>query len=165
MSIIEKSIRKRGNQKLAAPIYTNTSLAPTEVVSAIKKLCEKCNQDALAELAAKRQGNILRRLSASATPEQSIQYYVTVKEKQVLIGYARTPERIINDQRRRQGTSGHWLAAVTFPAVTAETPAGQNIVKLQLLKWVINNNGVLQSRDKYLQFADALHGAVSVDGR
>lgn len=165
MGVIQKSIRKRGNQKLAAPIYTNTKLSPGEVATAIQQLCEALNKKELADLAAKQQAGLLKRIATMGTLEIDVQYFVKVEQKQILVSYNRPPAHVLAQRQRRVGVlDGYWLAAVTVSANGPDTPAGQNVVRLRLLMWVLNNDGVLKNRAKYLQFADALHAAVSVDG-
>ena len=45
MGVIERSIRKRSNQKLAAAVYTSTQHSFEEVVAVVQSFCDQSNTE------------------------------------------------------------------------------------------------------------------------
>lgn len=166
MGIVEKSIRKRSNQNLAAPVYTNSLSSPQELVTQIVELCNAHNREVVADLQRRRnEGSWIKRKNAEGTRASDHCYHASLRNgPEILIGFSRTPAEILGNTRKQQGfTAGHWLAMVRFPPPTPETPPGQTVVEVHLMKWLMDGNGRLQNRDKYETFVDAIHAAVSVD--
>ena len=169
MGLIEKSIRKRANQKLAAPLATTTSLSRAEVVEAIKKLCASHNanseQRARAENERAQTRGLIGKLSSQGSAQAWLKnrFHVSVQEKAILIGYGGTPESILAlTGKRLSSSANHWLAQVTFP-VRNNVPAGQTVVEITLLKWVIDQKGRVKSRGYYEGFCDTLFKAIKAN--
>ena len=167
MGIIEKQIRKRGNQKLAETLSTPTRLQPPEVAVAIEEAIERHNQ-AVAAQNAQRQaqaGGKVRRFLAEAAalsiPNRS--YYLKTRESDMLISYEKPVDEVlarIANKRRKPGLSdGYWLSHVRV----MRDEAGQNRVEVKLTNWVMNSNGKLGNKDKYHELTDMIWEAVSTD--
>lgn len=158
MGVIEKSIRKRSNAKLAAEVFTPTRLSFDEVVAAVQVFCEDANADVTKHLET-RQANAKTRLgkwvASLSGPEQS-HYHVSPhpEMRQVLIGFGQRPEPILAGRANSQ--NGVWAARLSYPA-------GGNTVGLALIKWVINGDGKLQNRSFYESLLENVHAAISSD--
>jgi hypothetical protein len=158
MGVIEKSIRKRSNQKLAAEAFTPTRLSFDEVVAAVQKICDESNAAVTSHIESA-QANARTRLGKWTTslndPKKS-HYYVSPRPemRQVLIGFGQRPEPIMAG--RGNTHAGVWAARVSYPA-------GGHTVGMALLKWVINGDGVLRHRSFYESLLESVHAAISSD--
>ena len=160
MGIVEKSIRKRSNQQLAAPIYVDSPLSPDELVTTVVAVCDAHNDAVLADLRRRRtEGGWLRRMNAQGTDANSLFCHASIRPgPELLIGYSKTPAQILGDTRKQQNLiAGHWLAKARF---TKAADGTSTVVELQLLKWVIDSNGRLQNRQKYEELVDLIYAAV-----
>jgi hypothetical protein len=167
MGIIEKSIRNRGNRKLAAPLTTTTSSSAEEVVEAIRRLCRSHNANSEAQAKTESERAQSRGFFGKMSSEESAKawlrsrFYLSERDAGVLIGYGRKPEDILALQGKRlSSTANHWLASVTFPDPEM---AGCTTVEVTLLKWITDKNGRMQSRGHYEGFCDELFDAIRAD--
>ncbi len=158
MGVIEKSIRRRSNAKLAAEVFTSTRLSFDEVVAAVQAFCGAANAGVTNRIEAN-QANARTRLgkwAASLSDPRSLHYYVSPhpEMRQVLIGFGQQPEPILAN--RVTVHAGVWAARLSYPA-------GGNTVGLALVKWVINGDGKLLHRSFYESLLENVHAAISVD--
>lgn len=156
MGVIEKSIRKRSNQKLAAEVFTPTRLTFDEVVAAVQAFCEESNANVTRTIETN-QANARTRLgkwTASLSDPKNSHYYVAPhpEVRQVLIGFGQRPEPILAG--RGNTHNGVWAARLSYPA-------GGNTVGLALLKWVMNSDGKLRHRSFYESLLENVHAAIS----
>ena len=159
MGMIEKQIRKHGNQKLAAPMVTLTTLNQDQVVAAIRKICWDYNtwfnQQYQAHEAMRRKPR--GRWNQIRRPEFS-HYYVEVAPTAILVSYSR-PASVIAayaSSKKVSRLAGYLLAIVRFPN-NIPCPPGSIAVQLRLSKWLMDGNtGKLTNQAKYEWFADAL---------
>lgn len=166
MGVISKQIRKRGNQRLAAPLTTSTALTIPEAISVIKGVCEQYNQRVTAAIEKQRtEGSGFTRWLYGHASEQARHYHVVVRKHDVLVGFEATPERILRHakQKRLGAGIGWWLASVRFPKSSESLPAGMTLVEIRLVSWVMNGDGKIKNRGLYEQLTDMLWEAVSVD--
>jgi hypothetical protein len=86
MGLIEKSIRKRSNQKLAAEVFTQTALSFDEVVVGVRKYCTAENEKVsrLLEESREKAKTRLGKWTASLADPKNSHYYVWVR---LLEGY------------------------------------------------------------------------------
>lgn len=167
MGLIEKQIRKRGNQKLAEPLSTPTRLQPREVAEAISRVCERHNQAEVERNATRKDaGGKLRRFMAEAEagnlPRRK--YYFKMREKDLLVSYEQPVDevlaRLARGKKQRTGfTDGYWLANVRV----MRGESGENRVEVRLTNWIINQDGKLGNKDKYQQLTDMIWEAVSAE--
>ena len=158
MGVIEKSIRKRSNAKLAAEAFTPTRLSFDEVAAAVQAFCDEANADVTNHIETS-QANARTRLgkwAASLSDPRNSHYYVSPHPeiRQVLIGFGQRPEPILAG--RGNTRNGVWAARLSYPA-------GGNTVGLALAKWVINSDGKLQHRSFYESLLENVHAAISSD--
>lgn len=174
MGVIAKQIRKRANRRLAEPLTTTTQLTTAEVTQAIQRYCQQHNKRASAVVTRSRAeaGWFSKWLEsgqserAQLARERAHHYHMVVQQQSILVGFQRTPQHIMADKRKQQSaSSGYWLAAVRFPTPPEALPAGQRLVTVSLLKWVMDSNGIVKNQSKYEQFTNALWEAVSVDAK
>ena len=167
MGLIEKSIRGRGNQKLAAPVFTNTTLSKLEVVEKIKDICAELTAANIAELNEARSGGFWKRGEVVGVQDGHVTYYVEVESNQVLIGFFGTPKQIqaINPKGWLKSNQAYWMAQVVFMKREPDTPEGEVVVGLTLMRWVTDQDGKFKNRDKYELFAERLHKSISVNAR
>lgn len=159
MGMISKAVRGKQNQKFAEKIRVATPLSINEVVEAAKALCDEHNAG-LEELHQRartgaEQGGRMQRWAASKMSEHAAkEYYYEVTPERVLIGWKGVPSKILAITKPSM-TAKYWLAAITFPSVEAspEFPNGEH-VDVALVKWVIDSEGRLQSKDQYEKFCD-----------
>jgi hypothetical protein len=158
MGVIERSIRKRGNQKLAAEVFTQTRLSFDEVTAAVRNYCDTENAEvtSLIEANQAKAKTRLGKWTASLSDPKNSHYYVSPhpEMRQVLIGFGQRPEPILAG--RGNTHNGVWAARLSYPA-------GGNTVGLVLLKWVINGDGVLRHRSFYESLLENVHAAISSD--
>jgi len=152
MGLIEKSIRNRSNQKLAAEVFTTTALTYDEVVAAVRAHCDAQNAE-MSRGIAQTQANAKTRFGKWVTslndPAKS-HYYISPRpeSRQILIGFGQRPEPILAG--RGNTHDGVWAARLSYPA-------GGNVVGMTLLKWVIGgNDGVLRNRSFYESLLDSV---------
>ena len=158
MGVIEKSIRKRSNAKLAAEVFTPTRLSFDEVLAAVQVFCDEANTEVTTHIET-RQANARTQLGkwmASQSDPKNSHYHVSPhpEMRQVLIGFGQRPERILAG--RANTHNGVWAARLSYPA-------GGNTVGLALIKWVINGDGKLQNRSFYESLLENVHAAISSD--
>jgi hypothetical protein len=145
MGLIEKSIRKRSNQKLAAEVFTSTTLSFDEVVRVVQAHCNASNEEVSRSYADRRENAKTRfgKWTASISAPEHFHYYVSphAESRQILVGFAQQPEPILAGQ---PGTSlGVWAARISYPV-------GGNTVGMALLKWTSGgSDGVLKNRGFY----------------
>lgn len=156
MSVIEKSIRRRSNAKLAAEVYTPTKLSFDEVVAAVQCFCGQSNADVTSHIQAN-QANARTRLgkwAASLSDPSASHYYVAPhpEMRQVLIGFGQRPEPILAG--RGNTRAGVWAARLSYPA-------GGDTVGLALVRWVIDSDGKLKHRSFYESLLENMHVAIS----
>ena len=160
MGVIERSIRKRSNQKLAAEVFTQTDLSFDEVMIAVRDYCDAMNAEVTSNVAAS-QANAKTRLgrwSASLRDPSKSHYYVSPHPelRQILIGFGQRPEPILAGKGNTQ--SGVWAARLSYPT-------DGNTVGLALIKWVINGDGVLRNRSFYENLLQNIHTAISPEAQ
>jgi len=160
MGLIEKSIRKRSNQKLAAEVLTPTALSFDEVVEALRKYCDAQNADVtrLVEVNQAKAKTRMGKWTANLQDPRNSHYYLSPhpEMRQVLIGFGQRPEPILAG--RGNTHQGVWAARLSYPA-------GGSTVGLILLKWVIGgNDGVLKNRGFYESLLENVHAAISSAG-
>jgi hypothetical protein len=158
MGLIERSIRNRSNQKLAAEVFTQTQLSFDEVVAAVLSYCNAKNEEVTSLIAAS-QAKAKTRLgkwTASLSDPKHSHYYVSPhpEMRQVLIGFGQRPEPILAGKGNNH--NGVWAARLSYPA-------GDSTVGIALLKWVINSDGVLRHKSFYESLLQNLHAAISSD--
>jgi hypothetical protein len=165
VGLIEKSIRGRGNQKLAAPVFTNTALSKQEVVDVIKRLCEELTAANIAALNEARAGGFWKSSKVASIRDGHVTYYVEVESRQIWVSFFGPPKNIhaIDPKARLKANQAYWLAEVVFMNREPDTPDGEEVVRLTLKRWVTDQDGKLRNRDKYELFAERLHAAISVD--
>ena len=168
MGLIEKKIRNRGNQKLAAPLSTTTHLSPKEVQQAVKDVCATYNQAQVDDNARRiAQGNKLTRTWAQGTQLNLglKQYYFAAESDELRVSYERPPAYVLANAKRRPGvTEGYWLAVIR---IFRDTDAGADSTRVQihLSKWVINSDGKMGNKDKYEHLTNLIWEAVSSEAR
>jgi hypothetical protein len=168
VGLIEKSIRQRGNQKLAAPVYTNTTLSQAEVIAAINQIggshnaaAERKAKEADAQAVGK--GFVGKaKWEGEAKSWRRRKFFVSVQSTEILIGYRGTPDSIQKLRGKRLSSNADfWLASVLFPK-DAAAPEGQRVVKLMLKQWVNNkSDGRMASRGAYEGFSEQLADALA----
>jgi len=161
MGLIEKSIRKRSNQKLAAEVLTPTALSFDEVVEALRKYCDAQNADVtrLVEVNQAKAKTRMGKWTANLQDPRNSHYYLSPhpEMRQVLIGFGQRPEPILAG--RGNTHQGVWAARLSYPA-------GGSTVGLILLKWVIGgNDGVLKNRGFYESLLENVHAAISSEAQ
>jgi len=157
MGIIEKSIRRRSNAKLAAEVFTPTQLSFDEVVTAVRAFCDEANADITDRIEAWKAGastQLAKWVGTSPHPGNLYYYAPHPEMRQVLIGFGQRPEPILAG--RGNTRNGVWVARLSYPA-------GGNTVGLALVKWVINGDGKLQHRSFYESLLENVHAAISSD--
>ncbi len=156
MGLIEKSIRNRSNQKLAAEVFTQTALSFDQVEAAVRGYCDAKNAE-MTEHIEQNQAKARTRLgkwTASLTDPATYHYYVSPhpETRQILIGFGQRPEPILAGKGNT--LSGVWAARLSYPA-------GGNTVGLALLKWVAGgNDGALKNRSFYEILLQDLYGQI-----
>jgi hypothetical protein len=157
VGLIEKSVRKRSNQKLAAEVFTHTALSFDQVEAAVRGYCDAKNAE-MTEHLEKNQAKARTRFgkwTASLTDPATYHYYVSPhpETRQILIGFGQRPEPILAGKGNT--LSGVWAARLSYPA------AG-NTVGLALLKWVVGgNDGALKNRSFYEILLQDLYEQIS----
>lgn len=162
MGLIEKAIRERSNQKLAEPICTSTTMSVGAVIEELRSLCDAHNAETVLDVERwKTTGNRFSRwVHKDKDPTREHYYHVRVHEREVLIGFRLTPERIL--EKKNSGADPFWLARLRFPVTDDDS---RLVVESTLLRWVIDgNNGKLHDRGFYELLVDRLFNAVNVDG-
>jgi hypothetical protein len=157
MGLIEKSIRKRSNQKLAAEVFTQTALSFDEVVVGVRKYCTAENEKVsrLLEESREKAKTRLGKWTASLADPKNSHYYVSPhpEMRHILIGFGQRPEPILAG--RGNTLSGVWAARLSYPA-------HGSTVGLVLLKWAIGgNDGVLKNKGFYEALLDNVHTIIS----
>lgn len=157
MGLIEKSIRNRSNQKLAAEVFTQTALSFDQVEAAVRGYCDAKNAEMTehVEQSKAKARTRLGKWTASLTDPATYHYYVSPhpETRQILIGFGQRPEPILAGKGNT--LSGVWAARLSYPA-------GGNTVGLALLKWVVSgNDGVLKNRSFYEILLQDLYGQIS----
>ena len=160
MGLIERSIRKRGNQKLAAEVYTQTTLSFDDVVRVVEEYCNAENMEVTRrhEEYAANANSRFAKWNASVHDPRNHHYYVSPhsEARQILIGFGQQPEPILAG--RANVNRGVWAARISYP------PDGST-VGISLLKWVIGgNDGAIKNRTYYEKLLENLHGQISSDG-
>lgn len=161
VGLIEKSIRKRSNQKLAAEVYTQTALSFDEVAAAVWTYCDAQNAEVtrLVEANQAKANTRLGKWTANLQDPKNSHYYVSPhpEMRQILIGFGQRPEPVLAG--RGNTHNGVWAARLSYPA-------GGNTVGLILLKWVIGgNDGVLKNRGFYESLLEHVHTAISSEAQ
>lgn len=157
MGLIEKSVRKRSNQKLAAEVFTQTALSFDEVEAAVRRYCDAKNAEVTRAVGASQAKAKTRvgKWTANLQDPRNSHYYVSPhpEMRQILIGFGQRPEPILAG--RGSTSHGVWAARLSYPA-------GGSTVGLILLKWVIGgNDGVLKNRGFYESLLENVHTAIS----
>ena len=158
MGVIERSIRKRSNQKLAAAVYTSTQHSFEEVVAVVQSFCDQSNTE-VTNVIKTNQANAKTRLgkwTTSLSDPKNSHYYVSPhpETRQVLIGFGQRPEPILAG--RGNTHNGVWAARLSYPTEG-------HTVSLALLKWVMNGEGKLRNRSFYESLLENVHAAISSD--
>jgi hypothetical protein len=160
MGLIEKSIRSRSNQKLAAEVFTQTTLSFDEVVRVVQAHCNASNEkvsQSYADLRENRKTRLGKWTASISTPEH-FHYYVSphAESRQILVGFAQQPEPILAG--RPNTSRGVWAARISYPA-------GGNTVGIVLLKWTSGgSDGVLKNRGFYENLLEQVGAAIRADG-
>jgi hypothetical protein len=156
MGVIERSIRKRSNAKLASEVFGPTRLSFDEVVAAVQVFCNEANADVTSRILANRANarTRLTRWAANGSDPGKSHYYVSPhpEMRQVLIGFGQRPELILAD--RGYVRNKVWVARLSYPA-------GGSTVGLALIKWVTNGDGKLQHRSFYESLLENVHAAIN----
>jgi hypothetical protein len=167
MGLISSQIRKRGNQKLAAPLSTTTLLSPNEVLAAVQGVIEQHNHSITVDNARQAvEGNRLTRFLADKADVSLNQYHWAPRGQDMLISYQRRPAWILEAQRRKKRPDlldGYWLARLrVFRHDDPETPGIR--LEIRLDQWVINrDSGRLHNQDKYEELVERVWEATSAD--
>lgn len=105
MGLVEKALRKRSNQKLAAPIYATTAMADVQIIEALRGIVDTHNAETVREVERwKTTGNrISRWANKDKDPQKEHYYHLDVRSDGALIGFRRTPERILAEGRKSPG--------------------------------------------------------------
>ncbi len=160
MGLIERSIRKRGNQRLAAEVYTRTTLSFDEIVAVVEDYCNSHNMEVTDrhEEYAANANNRFTKWHAGAYDPGRHHYYVSPHSevRQILIGFGQQPEPILAG--RADVHRGVWAARITYRP-------DSSTVGISLLKWIIGgDDGVIKNRAYYESLLANLHGQISSDG-
>ena len=157
MGLIEKSIRKKTNQKLTEPMVTSTAMSASEALTAITDMCAKYNSDRLER---HEQDETERsRLSKWAAPKMAPKdkaLSVLRQDKHLLIGYALTPEQIQVRTDKTTMVGQFWLARVRFLSPKADAAPGTIDIELQLIRWITDSDGKVVSYQKFAELAEAI---------
>ena len=165
MGLFIKMIRNRNNQRLAEAISTKTSKTQEEVLDHLMEIFRHRNAEG-SELLERLQttGSRISRWAMKDKKPEQYHFHAEVSGTEMLIGYSRPPSIIIEAAKKyRTPTGGAWIAALRY--TTATQPSDLNEVTLELLRWMVDSNGVLQNRYKYEELLDDLFTAVTTETR
>lgn len=160
MGLIEKSIRSRSNQKLAAEVFTQTAMSFDEVVRVVQAHCNASNEQVSKSIADRQESARTRfgKWTASISTPEHFHYFVSphAESRQILVGFAQSPEPILAG--RPNTHLGVWAARISYPA-------GGNTVGMALLKWTSGgSDGVLKNRGFYESLLAQVGAAIRADG-
>lgn len=163
---IRRQIRRRSDRRFVAPVTVMTMLDVTEAFAAIRSVCERHNAVRVAEHErAGTEGSMFARLLAAGTDVQRLQFHpADGGERELLIGYERTPESILATVSQAPGyVDGYWLARARM----LEPPAPRVVerrLELSLTSWVTDAEGRVANTEKYTELTEMIVAALAPAG-
>jgi hypothetical protein len=166
MGLIEKSIRKRSNQRLAEPISVPTVLGPAEILAVLNEYCDARNVECAEMVTSwKTTGSRVSRWAhKDKDPMREHWLHVSPQENEVLISF-RMPIEVLESFRQRRGkypTDSFWIARLRH-YVREDAPAEQQ-AEFTLLRWTMGReSGKMEDRGFYEALVDNVFTAITSD--
>lgn len=166
MGLVEKSIRKRSNQRLAEPISAPTALGAAEILAVLNEYCDASNVECAETVTRwKTSGNRFSRwANKDKDPMREHWFHVSPQENEVLISF-RMPVDVLESFRRRRGkypTDSFWIARLRL-YVREQAPVDRE-AEFTLLRWTMDReNGKMEDRGFYEALVDNMFTAITSD--
>ncbi|HVV77345.1 MAG TPA: hypothetical protein VHC43_15045 [Mycobacteriales bacterium] len=153
MSLIAKQVRKGERERLLAPVAVPTTKPWAEVTAVITKVCTDLN----AEFDAWRSGTSLAGrwwTNKTGRPDNFHLFCADGGDGSWYVSHgAPDPLRMLQARKGTTSLISPWLARAR-PASSTDGPTG---VEVQLVKWIVEDNGKIGNVDRYTALLDALY--------
>jgi hypothetical protein len=159
VGMVQRSIAKKANQRVAEGRILEVECGPAAVHEAVRGLLETWNNasDAAFEARLETKGRFGRWVSSNSSP-RSRHYFSVERPGHLMVTFGVTATRVV--ERGFNPADRGWIARIE-PA--GSSPDGRALIKATLARWVTNDAGLIWNGDSYVQMLDGL--VANLDGR